>query len=74
MPGWYDVFTKGVIMLIAIAIYSLVFAVLTANVAHGKGRNRPGWLLGGLVFGVLGLILVAVLPITRRERCRRGWA
>ncbi|MCK5439690.1 MAG: hypothetical protein KAI97_07085 [Gemmatimonadetes bacterium] len=64
---------KGVIMLMLIAVYSLAFAILTAHVAHGRGRNRPGWLLAGLVFGVLALILVAILPIPRRERQRRGW-
>lgn len=43
------------------------FAVITALVAHGKGRNALGWLILGFLFGPLSLLAVAVASPDRRK-------
>jgi hypothetical protein len=40
----------------------LAVAFGAASVAKNKGRNPAGWWLAGAVLGLMGLILVAVLP------------
>lgn len=40
-------------------VYSVICAVLSAVVATTKDRNPATWFLGGLFFGVLGLIAAA---------------
>jgi hypothetical protein len=40
----------------------LAVAFGTASVAKNKGRNPAGWWLAGALLGLIGLILVAVLP------------
>jgi Na+/melibiose symporter-like transporter len=45
----------------------LLFAVLTAIVASSKGRSGFGWFLVGCILGILGLILVAILPSVKSE-------
>ena len=40
----------------------LVCALVTVIIAVSKGRSFFGWLLIGLILGIFGLILAAVLP------------
>ncbi|MGC9100524.1 MAG: hypothetical protein ACP5HC_04590 [Caldisericum sp.] len=49
---------------IAILMIILIFAILTAVVAHKKGRNAFGWFILGLLTGPVGLAIILVaLPI-----------
>lgn len=52
-------------------IFLLTIPVLTAVIAHYKGRNVLGWLLVGLIFGIFGVILVAVLPNVKTEQAEK---
>ena len=47
----------------------LVCAVLCAAIAAHKGRSVGGWFIVGLVFGVFGLIVAAVISSNQREPC-----
>lgn len=49
-------------------VFWIIFAVLTALVANAKKRNVPGWLVLGLLFGFIALVLVAVLPNLDNEK------
>lgn len=44
----------------------LASPVLSAIVAHSKGRNTTGWLICGLVFGPLGLLAACGMSDNRR--------
>ena len=45
-------------------IVLLIFAIITAHVAHQKGRNSFGWFLLGLISGPIALeIILIALPI-----------
>ncbi|BAL80625.1 hypothetical protein [Caldisericum exile] len=49
---------------IAILVILLIFAIITAVVAHKKGRNAFGWFILGLLTGPIGLAIILVaLPI-----------
>lgn len=46
----------------------IILAVLTALVANNKKRNTAGWLVLGLLFGLISLIVVAVLPSLEEKK------
>ena len=50
--------------LISIAI-AITFAVICYRVAEGKGRNGLVWGIVGLIFPIIGLIVVLVLSDKR---------
>ena len=43
-------------------ILCIFLAIITAVVASHKNRNSFGWFLLGLLFGIFGLLAIAVLP------------
>lgn len=43
-------------------IMGVMFAFACASVAKGKNRDTTGWALGGFILGIIGLIIIAVLP------------
>lgn len=45
----------------------VIFAVVTALVAHGKDRSAFGWFVLGFIFGPLALLAVAVASPDRRK-------
>jgi hypothetical protein len=49
-------------MLIAYLIFGVLFAFACGAIASGKNRDVMGWALCGLVFGIIGLIVIAVMP------------
>lgn len=51
----------------ALIVILVGFAVVTALVAHGKGRSTLGWLTLGFLFGPLALLAVAVTSPDRRK-------
>lgn len=46
----------------------LVVAIATAIIANSRGRSSFGWLLLGLLFSLIALIVVAVLPAIVEEK------
>ena len=46
----------------------IVFATVTAMIASSKGRNAVGWFFGGFFLGLIGIIIVAVLPNLKKQR------
>lgn len=49
-------------MLALYLITGVLFAFACGSVAGGKNRSVIGWGLCGLIFGIIGLIIIAVLP------------
>ncbi|MBP8612910.1 MAG: hypothetical protein KBI30_02830 [Candidatus Atribacteria bacterium] len=48
----------------AALIVLLIFAIITAHVAHQRGRNSFGWFVLGLISGPIALeIILIALPI-----------
>ena len=45
--------------LIAIA---LIFGIVSAAIAHSKGRSEAGWFLIGLLFNLIGLVAAYAFP------------
>ena len=41
---------------------ALIFGLVSAIIAHGKGRNSLGWFLVGLALGPFSLIIAALPP------------
>jgi hypothetical protein len=44
---------------------TLVFGIVAALIAHGKGRNSLGWFLTGLFIGPFALIVAFLTPVER---------
>lgn len=40
----------------------IICAIVCAIIASDRGRNTAGWLFCGLFLGVVGVVLVALLP------------
>ena len=53
---------SDMLLLIVIA-YSIVCGCYTMVVAEKKGYLAGGWFIAGLLFGIIGLIAAAGLPI-----------
>jgi len=49
-----------------------VCGIGAAMIAAYKGRSRVAWFFGGFFLGLIGLIIVAVLPNLNKERAFRG--
>jgi hypothetical protein len=46
-----------------LALFGWLFCgVLCAIIADSKGRNVGGWVLGGILLGLIGVIILALLP------------
>lgn len=52
---------EGLILLVLLAI-GIAIAYFCYRIAVRKGRNGALWAVLGLLFGVIALIIVAVLP------------
>ena len=52
--------------MLSLIIVSIVFAVVTSVIAHGKGRSVFGWFIAGLLVGPFALV-VALLPAVPKE-------
>lgn len=60
-----DFFTYFIYFMVISLVYLVLVAILTAWLAHQKGRNPYAWFPLGLVFGVIGVIALAGLPSHR---------
>lgn len=52
--------------------FNLIFAFVAANISDNKGRGRMSGFLLGLLFNILGLIVVLCLPETDKTKLRDG--
>jgi hypothetical protein len=53
-------------------IVSLICGAIAAVVASGKGRSPIGWFFLGFLLGLIGIVIVAVLPNLKEEERRRA--
>lgn len=46
----------------------VVFGCIAAAIANSKGRSGVGWFFGGFFLGLIGIIIVAVLPNLKEQK------
>jgi len=59
-----------VIQLVIITICGFI----AAAIANSKGRSVVGWFFGGFLLGIVGVIIVAVLPNLKAQREKEEYA
>jgi len=52
-------------------IIGLIVGAICAAIASSKGRSGVGWFFAGFFFGLIAIIIVAVIPNLREEERRR---
>lgn len=52
-------------------VFMLIFGGISAAIASSKGRSGIGWFFGGFFLGLIGLIIVAVLPNLKDVEAKR---
>ena len=52
-------------------IIMVILGAVAAAIAGSKGRSAIGWFFGGLFLGLIGIIIVAVLPNLKEAEARR---
>jgi len=52
-------------------IIAAVCGVIAAAIASHKGRNVAGWFFGGFFLGIVGIVIVAVLPNLKEQKASR---
>lgn len=57
----------GIMQLLNIGLFWLFFGLITSHFAKKRGRNSFGWFLIGLFLGLLGMLLVLLLPKVERK-------
>jgi hypothetical protein len=62
--------SDGTTLLIQL-IVMLVFGVICAFVASGRGRSSLGWFFVGVFFSCLGLVVLLALPDLKQEEARQ---
>jgi hypothetical protein len=55
-------------------IGAVVCGAVSALIASSKGRNVVGWFFVGFLAGLIGIIIVAVLPNVKTQRADREYA
>ena len=48
-------------------ILGILFGFTCMNMAKSKGRDGAGWFLIGFFFGLLGVILIVVMPEIKKK-------
>jgi len=48
--------------IIVILIFGVIFGFACSSIAKSKNREQVGWFFGGLFLGLIGLIIIALLP------------
>lgn len=51
-------------------IAGVICGIIAAVIASGKGRNGLGWFFGGFFLGIVGIVIVAVIPNLKQEKAR----
>lgn len=63
-------FTIAIVFIVLLMIVAC--PICSAIVASGKGRDVGFWFIAGLIFGPFGLIAIAGLPVSDKERRLAG--
>jgi len=42
-------------------IVGIIFAIIAAIMAENRNRSKIGWALGGFFFGILAILVLAIL-------------
>jgi len=57
-----------------VLLIRLILGAIAAMIAANKGRNAGGWFVGGFFLGLIGIIIVAVLPNRKEQADYRAHA
>ena len=49
-------------------VLMVVFGCIASAIANSKGRSTVGWFFGGFFLGLIGIIIVAVLPNLKEQK------
>ena len=49
-------------IIIVILIFGIILGFACASIAKSKNRDQAAWFFGGLFLGLIGLIIIALLP------------
>ena len=55
-------------------IIMVVCGMITSAIANSKGRSVVGWFFGGFLLGLIGIIIVAVLPNLKTQKEKEAYA
>jgi hypothetical protein len=55
-------------------LIGLVTGVIAAAIASSKGRSVVGWFFGGFFLGIIGIIIIAVLPNVNQQKAVQAHA
>lgn len=55
-------------------IIMAVCGIIASAIANSKGRSVVGWFFGGFLLGLIGIIIVAVLPNLKAQREKEAYA
>ena len=61
---------EGVDILVGGIGVRVVFGVICAAIAQGRGRSGLGWFLGGFLLACIGLVVLLVLPDLKAQEAR----
>jgi len=54
-------------------IIAAICGVISAAIAHSKGRNAVGWFFGGFFLGIIGIVIVACISNLNEQRARQRY-
>jgi hypothetical protein len=52
-------------------IFCIIFGIICAAIASGKGRSGVAWFFIGALIGLIGLIIILCLPNLKQEQARQ---
>jgi type II secretory pathway pseudopilin PulG len=55
-------------MLVFQLVMMIIFGAIASAIASSKGRTPIGWFFGGFFIGLIGIIIVAVLPNLKEQK------
>jgi hypothetical protein len=55
-------------MAILYVFIAIICGIASYTIAKSKNRNATGWFFGGLLLSLLGILIIALLPM-RGKRC-----
>ncbi len=58
---WYETFISGGFQMIILILIGIVCAFICASMASTRNRSSLGWGIAGLFFGILAIILLALV-------------
>lgn len=62
----------GIMQWLTIILFGLLFGVVVSHFAKNRGRSAFGWFFIGFLFGVIGLVLIFLLPKVEKHAAQPG--